>query len=117
MRLFDQVDSDTVNRREFQLAAFSVAIIAVLIAGLAVLMYPMVQSHPIIFSAKTLRIFFFGFCGLSVLLLGYLIDRQMTVFRLRREISLAEEKYRELRCQVGKDCWRRFPGWGISRIA
>ena len=103
MRLFDQVDPNSVDKREFQLAIFSLSIIAVLIAGLAVLMYPTVESHPMVFSAETLRISFFGFCGLSVLLLGYLIDRQITVRRLRREINRAEEKYRELHRQIGKD--------------
>jgi GGDEF domain-containing protein len=103
MRIFDRVDSNSVDKREFQLAIFSLAIIAVLIAGLAVLMYPSVESHPIIFSAGTMRVAFFGFCGLSVLVLGYLIDRQITVRRLRREITRAEERYRELHRQVGKD--------------
>jgi GGDEF domain-containing protein len=103
MRLFDQVDSKSVDKREFQLAVFSLSIIAVLVAGLAVLMYPTVESHPIIFSARTLRISFFGFCGLSVLLLGYLIDRQITVRRLRRQITQAEDRYRELHRQIGKD--------------
>lgn len=103
MRLFDQVDPRSVDKREFQLAIFSLAIIAVLIAGLAVLMYPTVESHPLIFSVRTLRVAFFGFCGLSVLLLGYLIERQVMVRRLRREISRAEQRYRDLHRQVGKD--------------
>jgi GGDEF domain-containing protein len=110
MRLFDQVDSGSVDKRELQLAVFSLAIIAVLVAGLAVVMYPTLESHPIIFSATTLRVSFFGFCGLSVLLLGYLLDRQVTVRRLRREIARAEEKYRELHRQVGKDLLHTLPG-------
>jgi GGDEF domain-containing protein len=73
------------------------------VAGLAILMYPTIESHPIVFSARTLKISFFGFCGLSLLLLGYLVDRQMTVRKLRREIKQAEERYRELHRQVGKD--------------
>jgi GGDEF domain-containing protein len=103
MRLFDRVDSASVEQREFQLAAFSLAIIAVLVAGLAFLMYPTIEGHPVVFSGRTLRISFFGFCGLSVLLLGYLIDRQMTVRKLRREIRKADERYRDLHRQVGKD--------------
>lgn len=103
MRLFDQVDSHSVEKRDFQLAVFSLSIIAVLIAGLAVLMYPTVDSHPIIFSPRTLKISFFGFCGLSVLLFGYLLDRQIMIRKLRRDIRQAEERYRELHRQVGKD--------------
>jgi GGDEF domain-containing protein len=110
MRLFDRVDSSTVEKREFHLAVFSLSVNAVLIAGLAVLMYPAVESHPIVFSAGTLQISFFGFCGLSVLLLGYLIDRQITVRRLRLEIRQAEERYRQLHRQAGKDLLETLAG-------
>jgi len=112
MRLFDHLDSKNVYEREFQLAVFSVVVVALKIIGLAVFMYPTVESHPIVFSEGTLRVFFFGFCGLSVLLLGYLIERQMTVRRLRREITRAEEKYRELHCRVGRDLLETLSGMG-----
>ena len=103
MRLSDRVESHSVEKREFHLAVFTLSVIAVLIAGLAVLMYPTVESHPLVFSVRTLRISFFGFCGLSALLLGYLIERQIMVRKLRREISRAEQRYRDLHRQVGKD--------------
>lgn len=112
MRSSHRMDPNSVNKREFQLAVFSLSVVAVLIAGLAVLMYPTVESHPLIFSGRTLRVFFFGFCGLSVLLMGYLIERQITVLRLRREITRAEEKYRELHRQVGKDLLDTLAGMG-----
>jgi GGDEF domain-containing protein len=110
MRLFDRVDSNTVEKREFHLAVFSLSVIAVLVAGLAVLMYPTVEGHPVVFSARTLQISFFGFCGLSVLLLGYLLDRQITVRKLRRQVKQAEERYRELHRQVGRDLLQTLPG-------
>jgi GGDEF domain-containing protein len=110
MRLFDRIDANTVEKREFHLAVFSLSIIAVFIAGLAVLMYPTVESHPLVFSARTLQISFFGFCGLSVLLLGYLVDRQITVRTLRREIKQAEQRYRDLHRQVGKDLLQTLAG-------
>jgi len=80
IRLFDSIDSSSVEQREFHLAVFSLSIIAVLIAGIAALMYPSLSSHPPILSAGGLRIAFYGFCGLSVLLLGkrqsnYMADR------------------------------------------
>jgi GGDEF domain-containing protein len=103
MRLFDRVDSTSVEKRELQLAVFSLSIITILVGGIAILMYPTIESHPILFSARTLKISFFGFCALSLLLLGYLIDRQITVRRLRREIRQAEVRYSELHRQVGKD--------------
>jgi GGDEF domain-containing protein len=110
MRLFDRVDSTSVEKREHQLAIFSVSVIAVLVAGLAILMYPTIQSRPIIFSARTLKIFFFGFCGLSLLLLVYLIDRQIVVRRLRREIREAEARFTELHTQTGKDLLNALSG-------
>jgi GGDEF domain-containing protein len=103
MRLFDRVDSTSVEKRELQLAIFSVLVIAVLVAGLAILMYPAIESHPVVFSARTLKISFFGFCGLSLLLLVYLIDRQIVVRRLRREIREAEARFTELHTQTGRD--------------
>ena len=110
MRLFDRVDSTSVDRREFHLAVFSLSVIAVLVAGMAFLMYPTIESHPIMFSTRTLKISFFGFCALSLLLLGYLIDRQIVVRRLRREISRAEARYTELHRQVGKDLLEALAG-------
>jgi GGDEF domain-containing protein len=110
MRIFDRVDSEGVEKREFHLAIFSLSIIAVLVAGIAVLMYPSIETHPVIFSERTLRISFFGFCGLSVLLIGYLIDRQITVQRLRRQIRLAEARYTELHRQVGRDLLETLSG-------
>lgn len=103
MRLFARVDSKSVEEREFQLAIFSLSVTAVLVAGLAIVMYPSLESYPIILSARALRVSFLGFCGLSALLLGYLIDRQITVRRLRREIRQTEQRYRDLHRQVGQD--------------
>jgi GGDEF domain-containing protein len=103
VRLFDRVDSSSVEKRELQLAVFSVSVIAVLMAGLAVLMYPSIETHPVLFSARTLKISFLGFCGLSVLLIGYLVDRQILVHRLRHDVRAAEARFSELHKQVGKD--------------
>ncbi|MGD0962515.1 MAG: hypothetical protein ABSA57_01285 [Candidatus Acidiferrales bacterium] len=103
MRLFDRVDSTSIDNREFHLAVFSLSIITILVAGIAILMYPAIESHPVLFSVRTLKISFFGFCALSLLLLGYLTDRQIVVRRLRREIRRAEARYTELHRQAGKD--------------
>jgi GGDEF domain-containing protein len=103
MRFFDQVDSASVEKREFQLAVFSLAVIAVLMIGTGILMYPILESHSAMWSARTTKIAFVGFCALSLLLLGYLVDRQVVVQRLRREIREAEVRYTELHKQVGKD--------------
>jgi hypothetical protein len=67
-----------------QLSVLVIVTIIVLATGLALLMYPAVFSNQAVPSGRTLRIGFFGFCALSVLLVGYLVDRQMTIRQLRR---------------------------------
>jgi GGDEF domain-containing protein len=103
MRVFDRVDRKGVEDRELQLSLFSIAINVVLAAGVALLMYPTVSAHPIIFSARTSRIFFFGFCGLCVLLVSYLFDRQIVVRRLRREIVQNQLRFAQMQEQAGRD--------------
>jgi GGDEF domain-containing protein len=110
MRLFDRVDYATVEKREFQLTVLSLVSIMILGAGLAVLMYPNVTTHPVFFSAATTRILFFGFCGLCLLLFGYLLDRQIVVRRLRREIMQAQAQYSELHGQAGRDLLETLAG-------
>jgi len=110
MKLFDRVDPAAVERREFQLAIFSLSVLIVLAAGLAVLMYPTVTSHPVYFSTFTAKILYFGFCGLCSLLFLYLIDRQVVVRRLRREVTQAQARYSELHGQAGKDVLDTLPG-------
>ena len=67
-----------LERREFQSTIFACAAIAIMGIGSAVLMYPVVFNHqgP---PDRSLRVAFFGFCGLCVLLAsalaGWLWDR------------------------------------------
>ncbi|MGO9642403.1 MAG: hypothetical protein ACLP1Y_14000 [Candidatus Acidiferrales bacterium] len=110
MRLFDRVDSASVGKREFQLAILSLVSIVILGAGLAILMYPDVTTHPVYFSARTTKILFFGFCGLCLLLFGYLLDRQLVVRRLRREVSTAQKRYSELHVEASQDLLKTLSG-------
>jgi GGDEF domain-containing protein len=110
MRLFDRVEAESVEQRDFHLAIFSLSVIAILAAGIAILMYPTIASHPVAFSARTSKIFFIGFCGLCTLLLGYLIERQIVVRRLRQEIVQGQARYAELRRQAGRDMLATLSG-------
>jgi GGDEF domain-containing protein len=110
MRVFDRVESASIEKREFQLAILSLVCIVIFSAGLAVLMYPAVMERPLYFSAGTTRILFFGFCGLCLLLFGYLLDRQLVVRRLRREITIAQMRYSELRVNATEDLLQVLPG-------
>jgi GGDEF domain-containing protein len=110
MRVFDRVDSASVEKREFQLAILSLICIVILSVGMALLMYPAVTEHPVYFSERTTRILFFGFCGLCLLLFGYLLNRQLVVRRLRREVTLARMRYSELRVHASEDLLKTLSG-------
>ena len=110
MQVFDRVDSASAGKREFQLAVLSLVSILILGAGLAIVMYPDVTEHPVYFSATTTKILFFSFCGLCLLLFGYLLDRQLVVRRLRREVSSAQLRYNDLHVQASQDLLKALPG-------
>jgi len=102
MRVFDQIDALTVERREWHLWLLAMAVIIILAAGMALLMYPTVFSSPIVLAGPTLRKVFFGFCTLSILLVGYLLDRQLVIRQLRRE--LLEEQAQNIRLRHQASC-------------
>lgn len=87
MRVFDRMPSGTLDRREMQLIIFACSAIIALSGGLALFMYPVVFSQAPLATPRTMAIFFFGFCVLSVLLALYLLDRQATIGRLRQQIE------------------------------
>lgn len=94
MHFFDHIPSTSLERREMQLIRTASLAIIVLAGGLVLFMYP------IVFSAtaspnRSLAIAFFGFCILSVLLAGYLVDRQKTIQTLRDQI--VEDRLRSSR--------------------
>jgi len=111
MRVFDQVDPQRVERRELQLTILSLSVNAILAAGAALLMYPTISAHPVIFGETTSRVIFAGFCVLCVLLVGYLFDRQIVVRRLRNEIAQEHLKYTQLRLQAGRDLLSTVSGF------
>ncbi len=83
----DQIQSEELEGREFQLVLFVCAVIFVLSVGLALLMYPAVFSSRQFSPFTTPKVAFFGFCALSCLLLAYIVDRQFMIRRLRRQIA------------------------------
>lgn len=86
MRFFDRTPSQGLERREMQLILTASAAIIVLAGGLVLFMYPVVFS-PTAPPNRALSTAFFGFCVLSVLLAGYLVDRQRTIQTLRHQIA------------------------------
>lgn len=110
MKVFDRIDREDLDRREFQLWVLTTAVLVVMVLGLALLMYPAVFPHSITIAGNALRISFFGFCGLAILLIGYLVDRQAMIIRLRKAVSREREHSLQIRCQASKDFLNSLAG-------
>jgi GGDEF domain-containing protein len=87
MHFFDRIPSGSLERREMQLILTASVAIIILAGGLILFMYPVVFSAAAVSPNWTLSSAFFGFSVLSVLLAGYLVDRQLTIQRLRHQIA------------------------------
>lgn len=111
MKIFDQIDPRTLDRRELQLWVLALGMIVILASGMALLMYPTAFSDPVVLTGNTLRKIFFGFCALSVLLVGYLVDRQITLRALRQEILEQERRVIDLRLEASMDFLETLPSF------
>jgi GGDEF domain-containing protein len=105
VRLFDTIRPDQLDRRELQLTILACCTILILGAGLALLMYPFVFS----LSNSMLRNAFYGFCGLSALLAVYLVDRQITILQLRRQIAEAGKRAAETKIEASAELLNAIP--------
>jgi len=110
MRSAHQPAERDVDQREFQLTLFACLAIFILAIGLAVLMYPAVfTSHTSATANRTPEIAFYGFCGLSCLLVAYLVDRQLIIQKLRREIAAGRAQMKEKLTQASADLLETVP--------
>lgn len=112
MRLFDQIYPHDLDRRELQLTLLSCVTIIVLGAGIALLMYPVVFSHSNPPGNIVLRNAFYGFCGLSALLTMYVVDRQVTILSLRRQIAEDRKRAVETNIQASAELLNAIPNLG-----
>jgi len=115
MRIFDRIDPLSLNRREWELCILALAVIVILTAGTALLMYPTAFSNDLIVSAATKRKLFFGFCTLSVLVVGYLLDRQVVISQLRRRVAEQHRQAVEIRHEASMDLLASLPGFDLFR--
>jgi GGDEF domain-containing protein len=109
MRIFDRIDPANLDRRELQLWLLAVGTIAILAAGMALLMYPTVFSNPVVVTGPTMRKAFFGFCGLSILLVAYLLDRNIVMRQLRKQLMEEQVRNLNLRQQASVDLLKTLP--------
>lgn len=112
MQVFDQIRLKDVDRRDWQLWVLSLAMILILAGGLALLMYSVVSPGARMVSERTMLRCFFGFCILTVLFVGYLIDRHKVITRLRKELSEERVRNLELRMQGSRELLQTLLGPG-----
>jgi GGDEF domain-containing protein len=105
----DRKQLDHLERRELQLSISSAIFVLILAAGLASFMYPLVFVHPDETNKWTLRVAFFGFCGLTVLFVVYLLERQRTVRKLKQHILSELERNLAIRHQASVDLLHSMP--------
>jgi hypothetical protein len=109
MATINRQELDRLERRELQLTIMAAVFVFVLASGLAVFMYPLVFVHPDAANKWTLRVAFFGFCALTLLFIGYLLERQSTVRKLKQQILEELERNIELRLQASADLLHTMP--------
>jgi len=107
---FDRAELDKLERHEQHLTILASVIVLVLAGGVALLMYPLVFLHPDSGNKWTLRFAFTGFCVLSLLCVGYLLDRQRTVRKLKQQLLEELDRNLELRNQANVDLLHTIPG-------
>ena len=115
MRIFDRIDSVNLNRRQWELCLLALAVIGILAVGMAFLMYPAAFSNDLIVSGATKRKLFFGFCVLLVLVVGYILDRQVVISQLRQRVAEQHRQAAEIRHEASMDLLATLPGFDLFR--
>ena len=115
MRIFDQIDPLNLNRRQWELWMLALTVILILAVGMALLMYPAALSNDLIVNGTTKRKIFFGFCALSVLLVGYFLDRQIVISQLRQRVAEEHQRFVAMRHEASVDLLATLPGFTLFR--
>jgi GGDEF domain-containing protein len=105
----DRAELDKLERHELHLTILSAVIVLVLAGGVALLMYPLVFVHPDPANRWNPRFGFIGFCVLSLLFVGYLLDRHRTVRKLKQSLLEELALNLELRDQANADLLHTIP--------
>jgi GGDEF domain-containing protein len=111
MPTIDRQELDRLERRNLQLTILSAVFVMILAGGLAAFMYPLVfvHVHPDENTKWTMRVAFFGFCGLTLLFVGYLFDRQRTFTKLKQHLLTELERNVTLQIQASADLLNSMP--------
>ena len=120
MHIFDHIEASKIDRRDEQLWVLAIAMILIFSGGLGVLAYPAAFSTPVPVNGTWVRRVFVGFCVLSLLLIGYLIERQVIIRRLRSRLMEERTRAARLLSQASADLWltrrltRKPPAHAVS---
>ena len=110
MHIFDRIPSANLERREMHLILTASLSIIILSGGLVLFMYPIVFS-PTGPPNRPLASALLGFCVLSVLLAGYLVDRQKTIQKLRYQIAEDRRRSSLALMQASADFLQALPNF------
>lgn len=110
MATLNRQELDKLERRELNLTVLAAVFVLVQAAGLAVLMYPLVFLRPDTGNKWTLRVAYFGFCVLTLLFAGYLLDRQRLIRKLKQNLLEELERNIQIRQQANVDILQSMPG-------
>jgi GGDEF domain-containing protein len=106
--LLNKEELEKLDRHGLQVTVLSVVFVLVLAGGLAAFMYPLVFVRPED-NRWTLRVAFFGFCALTLLFVGYLLERQKTLRRLKQQLIAEVERNIALKHQANVDLLGSMP--------
>ncbi len=110
MHIFDRIRLQDIDRRDWQLWALAITMILILAVGIALLIYSSHFTQTFTFSGIAVERIFFAFCTLSVLFVGYLIERQRLIRRLRKELAEERKRNIQLRGQASFGLLQVLPG-------
>jgi hypothetical protein len=119
MLIFDRVRLQDLDRRDWQLWVLAIVMILVLAAGLALHMYTLASTAGFSLSRRAMLQGIVGFCALAILFVGYLIDRQVVIAHLRKELADEKKHNLERRTQGNKELLETLfgPGQFCDRLA
>jgi len=109
VQVFDHIDSRKLERRDAELWIMAITMIGILAGGMALLMYFSSLWSPVLPKGVSLREIIFSFCVLSLLLVAYLAERQLTVRHLRQQLREERTRTTRLLGQASADLLETLP--------
>ncbi len=119
MKVFDQIRLQDIDRRNWQLWTLAIVMILILAGGLALHMYTLASAPGLSLSRRAMLQGMIGFCALAILFVGYLIDRQVVIWHLRRELENEKTLNLQRRTRGNKELLQTLfgPGQFLERLA